>query len=81
MLGITKRGNSQVRTLLIHGARAVLRSLKLGRTPLGPGKEAQWVSSMLERRGYNKTSVGLANKVARIALSMMANETQYQQAA
>lgn len=81
MLGITKRGNSCARTLLIHGARAVLRSLKLGRIPLGQGKEAQWVSGMMERRGYNKTSVGLANKMARIAWSMMANETQYRQAA
>lgn len=33
LLGITKRGNSYVRTLLIHGARAVLRSMKLGRSP------------------------------------------------
>lgn len=81
VLGITKRGNSHVRTLLIHGARAVLGSLKLGRTPLGRGKEAQWVSDMMERKDYNKTSVGLANKMTRLVWSMVANETQYRQAA
>lgn len=81
MFGITKRGDSYVRTLLIHGARAVLRSIKMGRTPLGNRERTQWVSSLMERRGYNKTSVGLANKMARIAWSMMANQTEYRQAA
>lgn len=38
MLGITIRGNSSVRALLIHGSRAALRSVKKGGTPFGKDK-------------------------------------------
>lgn len=77
MLGITKRGDSYVRTLLIHGARAVLRSMKMGRKPLGEGPQALWLSKLIERRGPNRASVALANKTARIVWSMMARGSEY----
>lgn len=81
MMGITRRGDSYVRTLLIHGARAVLRSMKMGRAPLGDTAQAAWLAELVERRGHNRASVALANKTARVVWSMMARGTQYGAAA
>jgi transposase len=77
LLGITKRGDSYARTLLIHGARAVLWSIKRGYTPLGRGATAQWFTDVVERRGANKACVALANKTARIAWQVMVNGEEY----
>lgn len=77
LLGITKRGDSYARTLLIHGARAVLWSIKRGYTPLGDGATARWFADVVERRGVNKACVALANKTARIAWQVMANGEEY----
>jgi transposase len=77
MFGITKRGDRTVRTLLIHGARAVLRSMKMGYTPLGDGGMTAWLQGLLDRRGYNRACVALANKMARIAWTMLAKGTEY----
>lgn len=81
LLGITKRGDSYVRTLLIHGARAVLNSMRRGCAPLGPGAVGAWFMQLVERRGPNKAYVALANKMARIAWSMLARGEQYRMAA
>jgi transposase len=63
MLGISKRGNTYLRTLLIHGARAALPSLSQSGTPLG-----QWLKGMIARGIHrNIVVVALANKLARIA--------------
>lgn len=60
--GITKNGDRYLRTLLIHGARAVItRGLK-NNAPL-----AHWVQPIIERQGFNKAVVALANKLARIS--------------
>jgi len=81
LLGITKRGDSYARTLLIHGARAVLRAMKAGRAPLGDGIRANWQARLIDRRGYNRTSVALANKMARTAWSMLSQGTEYRMVA
>lgn len=62
LLGISKRGNKYLRTLLIHGARAALPSLARSSTPLG-----MWLRNLLARRHRNTVVVALANKLARIA--------------
>jgi transposase len=63
LLGISKRGNTYLRTLLIHGARAALPSLSQSDTPVG-----RWLKGMLERGVHrNVVVVALANKLARIA--------------
>lgn len=62
LLGISKRGNKYLRTLLIHGARAALPSLARSQTPLGA-----WLRGLLTRRHRNTVVVALANKLARIA--------------
>jgi transposase len=73
LLGISKRGDVYLRTLLIHGARSALRTAK--------GKEdrlSQWVSRIAHKRHPNIAAVALANKMARIAWAMMKNGTDYQ---
>ncbi len=63
LLGISKRGNTYLRTLLIHGARAALPSLSGSDTPLG-----RWLRAMIDRGVHrNVVVVALANKLARIA--------------
>ena len=61
-LGITKRGNPELRTLLIHGARSVVRVVHKRSDPL-----SQWVQAVIARRGKHKAIVALANKMARYA--------------
>ncbi|MBB4096314.1 IS110 family transposase [Ochrobactrum pecoris] len=73
LLGISKRGNTYLRTLLIHGARAALPSLSRTDTPLG-----QWLKSMIERGVHrNAVVVALANKLARIAWAALRKETGF----
>jgi transposase len=81
LLGITKRGDSYARTLLIQGARAVLRAMKYGHAPLGEGAQSSWLARLVDRRGPNRACVGLANKTARIVWSMLAHGSPYQAAA
>ena len=79
LLGITKQGDSYARTLLIHGARAVLSALIAGRTP--QARQNKWLAELTARRGKNRACVALANKTARIAWSMLAHGTEYKLAA
>ena len=74
LLGISKRGDSYLRTLLIHGARAVLRFVeaKTGETP-------SWLRQLIERRPPNVVAVALANKNARIVWALLAHDRDYQQ--
>ena len=73
LLGITKRGNTYLRTLLIHGARTVLRHAE-GKTD----RLSRWALSVQFRRGTNVASVALANKLARIAWALLARERTYE---
>jgi transposase len=60
--GVTKNGDRYLRTLMIHGARAVItRGLKT-RPDL-----AHWVQPIIDRQGFNKAVVALANKLTRIS--------------
>lgn len=75
LLGISKRGNAYLRTLFIHGARAVLQhsANKTDRFSL-------WAQALLERRGHNKACVAVANKMARMAWVIMAKGETYRSA-
>jgi transposase len=72
-LGISKRGNRYIRTMLIHGARAVLKNIK-DKTD----KLSLWLKSLIERRGFNKAAVALANKNARILWAMANKNKEYE---
>lgn len=60
LLGISKRGDAYLRTLLIHGARAALRTA-VGRNDA----VSRWALDVQARRGAHKATVALANKMAR----------------
>jgi len=76
LLGISKRGDAYVRTLLIHGARSVVRTVGSRED-----SRSQWIRNLKERRGANKTAVALANKNARIIWALLAKEKHYEKAA
>lgn len=59
-LGISKRGNKQLRTLLIHAARSVARVAPRKRDPF-----SVWITQLIQRRGKHKAIVATANKLAR----------------
>jgi len=72
LLGITKRGDSHLRCLLIHGARSALYAAK--------GKEDRlslWVTQIAARRHPNVAAVALANKTVRIAWAMLTHDSDY----
>ncbi|AXU21566.1 IS110 family transposase (plasmid) [Novosphingobium sp. THN1] len=74
LLGISKRGNTYLRTLLIHGARAALPSLARSETPLG-----RWLTGMIERGVHrNAIVVALANKLARIAWASLRKDATFE---
>ena len=62
---ITKRGDRYLRCLLIHGARAVVGAAQR-RSGAPRHRLQQWASAVRTRRGYNKASIAVANKLARI---------------
>lgn len=60
---ISKHGDRYLRTLLIHGGRAVLAAARRKKKPERLGA---WAVAVADRRGNNKAAVALANKLARI---------------
>jgi transposase len=73
LLGISKRGDTYLRTLLIHGARSVLLSLKRR-----PDQNEGWAARLTARRNHNIAAVALANKNARIVWALLARGRDYQ---
>ena len=66
MLGITKRGNRYLRTLLIHGGRSAVYAARRHRDPRGV-----WLNRLRQAKGHNVAAVALANKNARVAWAML----------
>jgi transposase len=71
LLGMSKRGDAYLRTLLIHGARAVI-----SRARQNPDRNG-WLLKLIERRNSNVAAVALANKNARIAWALLAHDRQF----
>ncbi len=76
LLGISKRGDTYLRTLLIHGARSVMRRCE-GRTDA----RGRWMQALKLRRGFNRACVALANKNARVLWALMATNEAYRASA
>lgn len=72
LLGMSKRGDAYLRTLLIHGARAVISRAR--QNPVRNG----WLLKLIERRNSNVAAVALANKNARIVWALLARDRQFQ---
>lgn len=73
LLGISKRGDSYVRSLLIHGARAMVNVAKNKDDRL-----SLWVTRISTTRHPNIAAVAMANKTARIAWAMIRKGSDYQ---
>jgi transposase len=58
LLGISKRGDAYLRTLLIHGARSVLKVASQRDDP-----RSRWLQNLYNRRNKNIAAVALANKM------------------
>jgi transposase len=72
LLGISKRGDSYLRTLLIHGARSVI--YRAGQKP----QVCSWINGVVNRRNKNVAAVALANKNARIVWALLAHQRDYE---
>ena len=65
--GISKRGNVYLRTLLMHGVRAILP--RRGHSP--------WIEALLKRRPYSVVVAALANKLARTIWAVLSHGTRF----
>lgn len=72
LLGISKRGDTYLRTLLIHGARAVIRVAERK-----VDHADSWLAGVMGRRNKNVAAVALANKNARIVWALLAHDREY----
>jgi transposase len=72
LLGISKRGDTYLRTLLIHGARAVIRVAQRNRDRID-----RWLEGLLDRRNANVAAVALANKNARIVWALLKHDREF----
>jgi len=73
LLGISKRGDRYLRSLLVHGARSTGYRVKNN-----PEHDNQWFYQLIQRRGFNKAVVAMANKMARQAWAVLTREEGYQ---
>jgi len=71
LLGISRRGDTYLRTLMIHGARAVIRFAE------NKAHEEGWLRKLMARRNKNVAAVALANKNARIVWALLAHERTF----
>ena len=73
LLGISKRGDGYLRSLLGHGARAVVQRAADKDDPL-----SGWINRLVAKRGIHKATIALANKLARIGWAVLRHHTVYQ---
>lgn len=76
LLGISKRGDNYLRTLLIHGGRSVVRT-----SCKKTDSKSAWVNQLETRIGKNRAAVAVANKNARIAMALLLSGEKYKKAA
>jgi transposase len=74
LMGLSKQGNRHLRTLLIHGGRAVLMNTGNKKDP-----RSLWAESLKKKVGMNKAAVAMANKNARTVWALLHRGTEYQQ--
>ena len=72
LLGISKRGDAYLRTLMVHGARSAVRVAAHKQTPTD-----SWTNELSTRRHMNVVSVARANKNARIVWALLAHQRDY----
>jgi transposase len=79
---ISKRGDRYLRTLLAHGARSILRAaLHRRRTGQALMRLEEWTLTLADRRGHNRTTIALANKLARVIWAVWSRDQEFVAAA
>lgn len=73
LLGISKRGDVYLRTLLIHGARAVVNA-----AAKKDDAQSRWINELVKRRNANIAAVAVANKNARIVWALLTKSAHYE---
>jgi transposase len=73
LLGISKRGDRYLRSLIVHGARAVVIQAAKKDDRL-----SRWINKVKAERGFNRAVVALANKMARMGWAVLVNKSIYQ---
>ncbi len=71
---ISKRGDGYLRMLLTHGARSVLWTAKARKKP---DRLRAWALRLQDRRGHNKATIALANKLARVVWAVWRRDTEF----
>jgi transposase len=74
LLGMSKRGDTYLRTLLIHGARSAVRAFQSKQDQSGN----PWLQQLLVRRNLNVAAVALANKNARTVWALLVHDRRYE---
>lgn len=72
LLGISKRGDTYLRTLLIHGARAVVKA-----AAKKSDAQSRWINELVKRRNKNIAAVAVANKNARTIWALLRRDEDY----
>ena len=72
LLGISKRGDSYLRTLLIHGGRSVVKA-----AANKDDAQSRWINDLVKRRNKNIAAVAVANKNARMAWALLQRDESY----
>ena len=71
-MGISKRGDTYLRTLLIHGARAVAKT-----AAKKTDAQSRWINELVKRRNANIAAVAVANKNARVIRTLLRRDEGY----
>ena len=74
LLGISKRGNTYLRKIVVHGARAAVLRIKRDRSAIGA-----WMDRLESRAPRNLLIVAIANKLARIAWAVLSSGEDYRE--
>ena len=74
LLSMSKRGDSYLRTLLIHGARSVIYN---GKNKTDENPTCRWINGVVSRRNNNVAAVALANKNARIVWALLTRDREF----
>ncbi|MGH8487848.1 MAG: IS110 family transposase, partial [Gammaproteobacteria bacterium] len=69
---ISKRGDTYLRTLLIHGARAVVKA-----AAKKTDAQSRWINDLVKRRNANIAAVAVANKNARTLWALLRRDEDY----
>jgi len=76
LMGITKAGDQDLRVMLVHGARALIRATRI---KSGADPQSQWILKLLEKKGWNVTAIAVANRNCRIMWHLVKHQEEYKQ--